>query len=179
MRQFYLKLNEAWFDEPQVLLAFGVPFVIPQFTGSVTRRKYDLQQAICCACRSKSLNDIDVQVFLKLLYQKGVLHTLPASLEAFKNLSLLEDGPYGRHYCDLFSKNWFNSKDVVIAFGAQLIKNQERVQFIREAIYWDLGVVSFTQIAPIAFYNYLKYRGIEKTLPVSLKVLIEQGGGHA
>lgn len=183
MKRFYSALSvetgcesiPTWFDKPLVLMAFDVPYALSQFERPIAKRRAELKQAICHVHRATRLNEIDLQRFLADLHTRGILHTLPSSLDRFANASLVVEGPFGSYYRDLFTKNWFNSKDVVLAFNAQLLKNQARVQFIKEAIYWDLGVVSFTQIAPLAFYNYLVYRGIERTAPVSLRIAIEQG----
>lgn len=179
MRQFYARLNSEWFDHSAVVLAFGAAYPLTR-QHQLAQRRAAVRTNICSLHGTESLHDIPVMTFLNTLHKKGVLHLLPTELQHFNDIAQLKDGEHGHHYQDLYRLGWFNSPRVTNEFNARAnsaIKN--RTQHIKDIIYWDLGIVSMTQLAPKRFYDYLQRRGLEKTLPVSLKMLIEQGGGHA
>lgn len=178
MNRFYQELKQDWLDKPSVCLAFGVTWALDvHYTPAV--RRLQVMTNICSLHRVKQLADIDPKVFLKTLSRKRILHSLPDELDRFKDEGLTQQGPYGSHYKSLHP-GWFNAPKVSTAFGFQYDANEdpkERERKIKGAIYWDLGVVSLSQVHPKDFCELVIDRGIGFTLPQSL--VRAAGGGHA
>lgn len=164
MKQFYTRLSLQWFELPAVALAFGEDYRKPAGArvAGVKVNIRDLHQA-------KELHDIKPMVFLNTLNTKGILHTLPATLNRFKNERLLKNGSYGRCYKDLYRLGWFHNPKVAFAFSVPYDQEPAvRTQQIKDAIYWDVGAASMTQIHPRQFCDVAVKKGIAFTLSASL-----------
>lgn len=177
MNRFYSALLGEWLDKPAVCLAFGVRWPLDvHYTQAV--RRGELIENICSLHKAKQLNAIDPQRFLKTLHTKRLTQSLPSTLDRFKSLALLEQGPYGKHYRSLYTQGWFNAPKVAAAFQVKHEQDpKERERKIKGAIHWELGVVSLSQVHPRDFCELVIDRGIGFTLPQGL--VRAAGGGHA
>lgn len=164
MKLFYNCLSLQWFELPAVNLAFGVDYRKP-----VGARAPMVRANIRSLHQVRALEDIKPIVFLNTLKAKGILHTLPATLDRFKDERLLKKGPYGDHYQVLYRLGWFHNPKVSSAFGVTYDQEPAtRTQKIKDAIYWSLGAVSMTQIHPSDFCDLIICKGIRFTLPARL-----------
>ena len=166
MNRFYQLLRQDWLDKPSVCLAFGVPWALDTHYTTVARRLRVVEN-ICSLHRVKQMSEIDPKVFLKTLLQKRILQSLPDELQRFANPDLVQQGPYGSHYKTLHP-GWFNAPKVFTAFGLQSDDSKERERKIKHIIYWELGVVSLSQVHPRDFCELILDRGIGFTLPRGL-----------
>lgn len=173
MKQFYSRLSLSWFELPAVALAFG-----EDYQRSAAARVSRIKRNIRDLHKAKELDAIKPIDFLNTLHTKGILHTLPDALSDFKDERLLSNGLYGHYYKDLYRLGWFNAPKVATAFQVKHEQDpKERERKIKGAIYWELGVVSLSQVHPRDFCELVIDRGIGFTLPQSL--VQAAGGGHA
>lgn len=176
MKRFYDALLGEWLDKPAVCLAFGVSWPLDMYYTKITRR-HQVIKNICSLHGVSQFHLLDPRAFLNTLHRKRVTQTLPDELAPFRNLDLLHLGPYGSSYRELYRLGWFNAPKVAAAFQIKHGQDpKERERSIKGAIYWDLSVVSLSQVHPRDFCEFVIRRGIGFTLP---KSLVRAAGGEA